>query len=705
MEPWETKDVTQSFVELLSPVIDVIKEKSDIVQYLQDQIAAKELQLRARGIDPDSRVRTENREVTHQVRDAPKEGSRGNDLVMALATSCTETMSSSAIRSEPAFPSGLFLLSPSSLPQLQPSKEETDDSIINYTISRGLGVNTKDYTTPPHAIPLHIAGLLTKNYVDKILPQYPIFDAQTVWDGFNTVYHAKDHPQVSGSDLTKFMVSMVLCISIMTSRASDISKVASTSDQMFRSALQCLDCLRCTSLGALQACLLLIQYSYLRPTAGNLWNLVGLAMRMAIELGLHQDISAENRIADDLDHKFDARLRRRIFWVTYEMDRSICATSFRRFGIEDNMIKVQLLSEQDITYAEPTNQFPSRPSENHFLNVLHFRRLQSEVYTVNFTYKSALDFPGDYESWLQDIEDRIRAWQNNIASRDRVGPEWFDCAVFHGLVFLHRPCPRNPFPSKASLTKCFDAATRTAASYLDHAHSGFLKYSWHAVHHGFEAAICMLYAVRHCQFELREMYGIRKILEALHLFSTLFALISEVWGAAARCGEIYERLKASVLKELTSAADTTDVSKAHDELDRLVLPSEVWRGKSRRNTIIAAQVTASSTSSSSTYSSPSNIFGSLLDGNTNNGNNGNAAAAAGIVTQLNTTTNNNFSIYPGTTNKGVSQPPDHRNHKDENIDTSSSNAWDIVLAEYGNIDWTDIGTKQVDFDDMLWWSV
>ncbi|KAF2087517.1 hypothetical protein K490DRAFT_2283, partial [Saccharata proteae CBS 121410] len=324
-----------------------------------------------------------------------------------------------------------------------------------------------------------------------------------------------------------------LAISIMTSKFSDSSKIASSSERIFQYALQHSETLSETSVLSLQAMLLLIQYSYLMPRAASLWDCEGLAMRTALELGFHRD--PQEMPGNPLSAE-QADLRRSMFWVLYIFDRSICATSHRRLGVADTSI---------------TTRYPSGMENTYFLNNVSFRRIQSELWTVNYLVQ---DTPlqahqGSYASWVEDIECRVMEWRERVASKKTTGPEWFDIAVYHGFVFLHRPCPRNPFPEKESLIKCFDAATQVAAGYWENAHTHFLKYSWHAVHHGFEAAIAMLYAIRHCKETLRERYGIRKILETVHLFSSLFVLMSERWSRAHASLETYERCKRTVMKE------------------------------------------------------------------------------------------------------------------------------------------------------------
>ncbi len=193
------------------------------------------------------------------------------------------------------------------------------------------------------------------------------------------------------------------------------------------------------------------------------------------------------------------------------MDRSVCVTSHRRLGVPDDMVDVQ---------------FPTEDPGSQFLNVVRFRQMQSEVLTVNFICREKI-FP-DHAKWVADIETRILDWGKAIESGSISGPEWYKISVAHQLVLLHRPSPRDPRPPKTSLIKGFDAAIQVADGYLEHATSGFLKYVWHGASHGLEAALMMLYALRHCKAELKAQYGTKFILDAAHRFSSLFVSLRSI---------------------------------------------------------------------------------------------------------------------------------------------------------------------------------
>jgi hypothetical protein len=115
----------------------------------------------------------------------------------------------------------------------------------------------------------------------------------------------------------------------------------------------------------LQAVLLLAGFALLRPVAPGLWYIVGVAVRLGVDLGLHYEDgvgidgtdqpvgSVEGR--READHsmsashtKIDAKergrrqwvrdLRRRLWWCVYSLDRLVSTCVGRPFGITDQVV-------------------------------------------------------------------------------------------------------------------------------------------------------------------------------------------------------------------------------------------------------------------------------------------------------------------------------------------------------------------------------
>ena len=70
------------------------------------------------------------------------------------------------------------------------------------------------------------------------------------------------------------------------------------------------------SVAGLQAILLLVIYSMLDPSHFNSWYLIGVASRVMVDIGLHQEPAEDLRV-----NKSQLTLRRQIFHCVYTLDR------------------------------------------------------------------------------------------------------------------------------------------------------------------------------------------------------------------------------------------------------------------------------------------------------------------------------------------------------------------------------------------------
>lgn len=161
----------------------------------------------------------------------------------------------------------------------------------------------------------------------------------------------------------------------------------------------------------LQAILLLVWYSLLNPEKGSIWFLIGLATRTCVDLGYHN----EHNI--DITH-FDALeldMRRRLFWVTYKMDRLLSQALGRPPSIPDGYISVPLpssLHDVDI-HSNDFGPLTGEPCSYKavFLHTTKLRQLQSEI--LDCTYglhrpDGTLNVPPP--EWFDDCFERLKEW-------------------------------------------------------------------------------------------------------------------------------------------------------------------------------------------------------------------------------------------------------------------------------------------------------
>ncbi|WWC63407.1 uncharacterized protein I303_106007 [Kwoniella dejecticola CBS 10117] len=119
----------------------------------------------------------------------------------------------------------------------------------------------------------------------------------------------------------------------------------------YNAAVACLSTLTSHhSVATVQALVLLIIYGLRHPTAEvAVWQVGGLAMRTAVELGMHRRLrSRSEREKDPMRYE----MKKRVFWAVYTLDRMMAAQLGRPAGIQDRDIDAELPLNVDVDFGD-----------------------------------------------------------------------------------------------------------------------------------------------------------------------------------------------------------------------------------------------------------------------------------------------------------------------------------------------------------------
>lgn len=169
----------------------------------------------------------------------------------------------------------------------------------------------------PYPLPArHEATPLLQYYFDNVFVQLPFFVETSFWTSVDAVYQ-------SGGRFAKpfdhWMLRMVLAIASASVSYHNNDKSHQRAWALVSDALTYAEeVLRPGSISGIQAILLLAQYSLVDPVRFRSWYLVGMAVKVAIDLGLHQDPPTEVLTNPD---RLD--IRRRVFHCIYCLDRFV----------------------------------------------------------------------------------------------------------------------------------------------------------------------------------------------------------------------------------------------------------------------------------------------------------------------------------------------------------------------------------------------
>ncbi|KAJ5758467.1 hypothetical protein N7520_005623 [Penicillium odoratum] len=247
-----------------------------------------------------------------------------------------------------------------------------------------LSVTTVGYPPPPipnSLPPRHEATPLLQHYFDNIFVQLPFFVETSFWTSVDAVYQSQGR---FAKPFDHWMLRMVLAIAYASLSYQNNDKSHQRALGLVAEALTYAgEVLRPGSIACIQAILLLAQYSLVDPGRFRTWYLVGMAIRVAVDLGLHQDPPAEV-----LTNSNRLDIRRRVFHCLYALDRGLSSALQRTFSFSDDSVSVEMPSTSNSTNSSVNEQshiFLRSPAPA--LHIVRIRQILSVGY-ADMYYKS-----------------------------------------------------------------------------------------------------------------------------------------------------------------------------------------------------------------------------------------------------------------------------------------------------------------------------
>ncbi|OTB08108.1 hypothetical protein M426DRAFT_7915 [Hypoxylon sp. CI-4A] len=362
------------------------------------------------------------------------------------------------------------------------------------------GLHTRPTIRPAEFPPKELAIKLVELYFEHANPQMPVLHRGDFMQMFEKAY--AEEGRVRGPK-ELYVLNMVYAIGggiIMdaqttSAKAGDQEKKQAQPEEYHASAVVHLEACLSSSGGGLeelQAVLLLSNFALLRPVPPGLWYIVGVAMRLAVDLGLHyedgKDVefdlakSSTKAKADEGAEKaqeaylrergrreYIRDLRRRLWWCTYSIDRLVSVCVGRPFGVSDQVITTEFPSLLDDRYITPAG-FIGRPAEGeptYKIVAKHYfrlRLLQSEVLQVlQYQQTQMARFNGQnnrneymhtqlpspflqrfdsFRNWRRNIDQRLYEWKNSAPTKQDSGvafsPEFLELNYWQAIIMLYR---------------------------------------------------------------------------------------------------------------------------------------------------------------------------------------------------------------------------------------------------------------------------
>ncbi|KAJ3492657.1 hypothetical protein NLG97_g5238 [Lecanicillium saksenae] len=218
------------------------------------------------------------------------------------------------------------------------------------------------------------------------------------------------------------------------------------------------------NLDTVQALLTLMQYQFRAPSGPSIWHLLGVTLRLCIELGYH-------RKSDTASYQdpYITELQKRFFWCTYCFDRMVSIMSKRPFGIHDMDIDVEVPVDLDVmcTDSRIIKDLQDKQASGEAdrdgeitpmtmsLHHLQIYRIRSRIITrlsgphaFAPTYEDVMEFLSELDIWRQQTppqnmipSDLPHQSDENVqatyfqAALLLIRPLLFRTAIDHGLLY------------------------------------------------------------------------------------------------------------------------------------------------------------------------------------------------------------------------------------------------------------------------------
>ena len=162
--------------------------------------------------------------------------------------------------------------------------------------------------------PRYAATPLIQQYLDNIYVLCPFFSETDLMASITAVYNETGR---YAKNYDHWSVRMVLAIAAAANSQQRGDPDHQIAVRHVSAALERAESvLHPGSIAGIQAILFLVQYSMVDPGHFNSWQLIGMASRIMVDLGLHQEPPVEAKAS-----RTELDLRRRVFYCVYALDR------------------------------------------------------------------------------------------------------------------------------------------------------------------------------------------------------------------------------------------------------------------------------------------------------------------------------------------------------------------------------------------------
>ncbi|KAK6345224.1 Fungal specific transcription factor [Orbilia javanica] len=409
------------------------------------------------------------------------------------------------------------------------------------------------------------AEKLALAYFNQANPQIPILHRTIFMGKLNDVYEwLAERPGLKETDLPEEHVPMLYYMNMVWAIATGMNAAYQSMPEKFHAAaMKHIDTIFSSPnrLDTLKGVLLLALYSLMRPAVPGVWYVVGSALRICIDLGLHQETPQVLRVLDALT----IDTRRRLFWCAYSLDRQVCVYLGRPFGISDDAIKVNFPEDIDDSFISEHGIFKEHPNASNkssrtiARHMFMIRQLQSEIQKILYQQSELPRKFTSIDHWRKDMEGRLNVWTITVPKKENEA----NCGYNMGFIdlnyqqtrlLLYGLSPAVPKPDTAAYLVISDAGDRIIKAYRSLHRAKSINYTWLACHNLFTAGTSYLCALWHSP-EVRKRTTVDQIDHNAMACKSIFESMQERCPAAIGCRDVFESLASATIQFCSKKGD------------------------------------------------------------------------------------------------------------------------------------------------------
>jgi hypothetical protein len=391
-----------------------------------------------------------------------------------------------------------------------------------------------------------LAKVLVDLYILKVQPMYPALHEPTLEADIEAVYN----DDMESSPYQNFVARMVISISLQKMD----TQYAGLADSFYLAALKYLEpCVRPMDLRTLQCFALMAEYSLLTPTRTAIYYVVGIAVRLAQALGLHEEKTITRGTNGERADPLEIDMRRRLYWCIIVMDfglahalgrPSILATDQEHFDVEwFETCEDRYITRDGIDPA-------ATPTLKKWVTIHFFKMRLLQLEIRRKLYRSKQPEPrDDSDPWFQQMDAKLIVWRDSSPNKEEgtgFDKRWFIVRYNTMIAFLYRPSPQVPRPTAQAALKCFEACEFNIVVQREQIAKKAVDLTWIFTQAIFMAMNTMLWSLSYV--EVRRKHSRASVENHMTIAMEAIQVASERWPGVASAVQLYQNLIHAILK-------------------------------------------------------------------------------------------------------------------------------------------------------------